>query len=435
MAAADARLRCAASLAAAVPPLVLIACIGAWGVDVPYWDQWVVAPLMDQLFSGRLDLADVWRQHNDHRVFVPRLVMLGLARLSGWDVRWEMAANVVFAAAVFFATLRLVRRERRWLAAPAVSLLVFNLNQWENWAWGQQLVVLVNVAAVAAGVALLAAPAAGTVRLGGAAVAGTVASYSFANGLLFWPLALPLVWRSRSGRRPRVAAWCAAAAAVIAFFFVDYEFTAGSSSVPSSPGDLALVGAYVAVFVGAPVFAYDGKLAGAGGVLALTAFAVLGARLLRKRPAAAWPWIVLAGYGIGSGVVAAAGRLHLGLELAMSSRYLTMANFFWLGLLGLAFEAWDAAPPPPRVRTLARVAAAVAAASLVAGCVWGGVLFREQHLDRSKARRALAAGTLDEGLPHIYPDNRIPPAYVEGLRRHRLSLFRDVPPARDDGRR
>jgi hypothetical protein len=87
------------------------------------------------------------------------------------------------------------------------------------------------------------------------------------------------------------------------------------------------------------------------------------------------------------------------------------------------------------VRTLARVAAAVAAASLVAGCVWGGVLFREQHLDRSKARRALAAGTLDEGLPHIYPDNRIPPAYVEGLRRHRLSLFRDVPPARDDGRR
>lgn len=423
MSAAEGRARLAAWLAAAVPPLLLAACVYAWGVDVPYWDQWVMAPLMDRLFSGRLDLADVWSQHNDHRVFFPRLLMLGLARLSGWDVRWEMAASVAAAAAILLAAVRLAPPERRRLAAPAFSLLVFNLNQWESWAWGLQLVVFVNAAAVAGGLALLAAGAGRARNLAGAAALGTVASYSFANGLLFWPLSLPLVLLPREGRRRRTLAWCAVAAAVTAVFFVGYDAQAGSSpAVPASAVGLARFAAYVAVFLGAPVFAYDGKLAGAGGVLAAAAFAVLAARRVRERPAAAWPWIVLAGYGIASGVVAAAGRLPLGLELAMSSRYITSSNFFWLGLVGLTLAASDTAKP--RARAWIRTAAAVAAASLVASSIWGGVLFHEQYVDRSKARRALVAGRLDENVPLIYPGNRIPPERVEALRRHRLSAFR-----------
>lgn len=422
--------RAAPWIAAAMPFLALAVTVYLWGVDLPYWDQWLVAPLIEALLEGRLDLADVWRQHNDHRVFFPRLLMLAMAWATSWNIRWELAMNVACAAVVFLVVTRWLRTSSppspaRRLAAPAVSLLVFNLNQWENWSWGLQLVVLLNVAAVAAGLWVLARGAHEIPNLVFGAALGTVATYSFSNGFLFWPLALPLVARPAGKRRARVTAWIFVAIVVGAFFFYGYSFSLGASRISLTIAEMPRAAAYAVVFLGAPVCAYDGKLAAAAGLVAVGAFAGLVVRLVRDRRFfvdRALPWMALAGYGIGSAALAAAGRLHLGLELAMSSRYIVFGNFFWLGLLGLVLvrpAGGDGAPRWPL-----RLSAAAVAISLVAGSVWGGVQLHQQYLERTRAREALREDRFRPDLPLVVPGNAIPREELEALERHRLSLFR-----------
>ncbi len=36
-------------------------------VDVPFWDQWKLVPLLEKSYEGTLSLKDLWSQHNLHR--------------------------------------------------------------------------------------------------------------------------------------------------------------------------------------------------------------------------------------------------------------------------------------------------------------------------------------------------------------------------------
>jgi len=53
-------------------------------VAVPFWDEWETpgAQLADYC-QGSLDWADLFGQHNEHRLFFPRLIWLPLAILAG----------------------------------------------------------------------------------------------------------------------------------------------------------------------------------------------------------------------------------------------------------------------------------------------------------------------------------------------------------------
>src|SRR6266403_432477 len=85
----------AAVFLAVVPPALIIASVVHYAVNVPYCDQWMVVSRVADFVEGRASLATLWAPHNEHRFPIPFLLMLGLARLSHWDVRWEMAAGVV----------------------------------------------------------------------------------------------------------------------------------------------------------------------------------------------------------------------------------------------------------------------------------------------------------------------------------------------------
>lgn len=418
-------------LLAALPLAVLVGFVAFHGVDVPYWDQWLLVPLMEDFHEGQLEVADLWAQHAAHRIFFPRLVFLSLAGVSGWNIRWELALNVVLACGIFLVATSLIRGAwhegspvPRWLIAPAVSLLVFNLNQWENWSWGFQIVMFLSSVAMLGGLGLLIRGADRLRNVVAAAGLGVVASFSFASGLLFWPLGLPLVMVPRRGRLPRLLVWSALTATVVGSYLHGFSLTTGTSGgpLPTSPGELARCAAFAVVCLAVPVVSYDGRLAAVVG-LAVCLFLVLALlRLRRSVLLSVLPWLAVAGYGVGTAVLAAVGRWHLGVSLAMSSRYITATNFFWLALLGL-IVAWPA-EVPAKVRPFLRTAAAALILSLLASSVWGGACLHQQSLDRRAARNALAAGELGPSSPWLLPENRIPPGLVDTLRRYRWSLFR-----------
>ena len=80
------------------PVAYLLVFLIGFTVDVPYWDQWDLVPLLQKMDDGSLSLNDLWSQHNEHRLLFPRLVMLVLARISDWNIYLEYAVSFVLAS-------------------------------------------------------------------------------------------------------------------------------------------------------------------------------------------------------------------------------------------------------------------------------------------------------------------------------------------------
>jgi hypothetical protein len=58
-------------------------------------------PLLDKMYRGELAFPDLWAQHNEHRLLFPKIIMLVLARSTGWDIRYELALNLLLAIGIF----------------------------------------------------------------------------------------------------------------------------------------------------------------------------------------------------------------------------------------------------------------------------------------------------------------------------------------------
>ena len=170
-----------------------------YSLDMPYLDQWEFAVLLGKSYEGHLDFQDFWKLHNEHRVLFPRIFLLLLARLSHWNLLWELAANLLLGVVIFGVFLYIWRRAAgrcgyggftpvdSWVAV-LMSLLSFSMSQWQNWFVGWQAAEFIQLLAVLFGLILLDTdhPVAG--RIAGAAVLGFVATFSFASGLVFWPV-------------------------------------------------------------------------------------------------------------------------------------------------------------------------------------------------------------------------------------------------------
>ena len=89
----------------------LVVFVRTFGVDCPHYDEWENVPAL----TGEQPLTWkwLWHQHNEHRIVVPRLVYLGLTRVSHGDFRtgfgesarmvWPESRPVVLA--ILVATL------------------------------------------------------------------------------------------------------------------------------------------------------------------------------------------------------------------------------------------------------------------------------------------------------------------------------------------
>src|SRR5215813_2809974 len=61
------------------PIIATLAYIALYGVNVPFLDDWLFIEFMQKYMTQGITLQDLFKQHNEHRIFFPRLVMLGLA--------------------------------------------------------------------------------------------------------------------------------------------------------------------------------------------------------------------------------------------------------------------------------------------------------------------------------------------------------------------
>ena len=81
-----------------------------YGRNLPTWDDWSMVPAWTG--SQPLTLSWLWSQHNEHRIPLTRLIMLGLLKVSGGDLRSGMILNALLLSALALAFMITVGRLR-----------------------------------------------------------------------------------------------------------------------------------------------------------------------------------------------------------------------------------------------------------------------------------------------------------------------------------
>jgi hypothetical protein len=434
---------------ASLPLLILIFFIAKYRVEVPQADEWSLVPLVDKSYQGDLQFKDLWALHNEHRLLFPRILLLQIIRISHWQIIYELIAIVLFATISFFATLSLIKKTQLnksspWLI-PFLSLMIFSLNQSENWFFGWNIQIFMNITAVILGLSLIGAFEFSWIRLIAAAVIGIIATYSFANGFLFWPLAFLLLWQKRNSTNRSVIVfsfWIFIAVLSFALYLHGYSRPAEHPS-PWNFLDRPLSAVnYFFAYLGSPLLAFCKKTpdvarwmsekgmsipqviifianhaASIAGFVGLMLFIFAFHKLKNHQN---WN-VVLIFFALGcyvllSAILSTIARSGLGMANALSLRYITISIWFWISL-----AMFYALGTQLKFRTLFL---AVLAFFLILNSVYGGFYAIKVHSYLMPARSEVLRLQDENLLKRLYPDVEYIRKSVQIMQRYHLSVFR-----------
>ncbi|MFM6192415.1 MAG: hypothetical protein ACKPFB_21235, partial [Planktothrix sp.] len=80
-----------------IPILGVTGFIIRFGVNVPFYDQWVLPALFEKTATGTLAFKDLFELHNNHRILFPRLIFIGLGFISNWNIKLELLFSLGLA--------------------------------------------------------------------------------------------------------------------------------------------------------------------------------------------------------------------------------------------------------------------------------------------------------------------------------------------------
>jgi len=357
------------ALIAMLPAFQMWDWVSSTWVPLPYMDEWhTPASQFESWRRGTLTLAEMFSLHNESRKFFPRLLYFALERFGGWDVRKEICVGFLAVCALCFLLWHLLRRTPgatqlstlMWWAL--MSFICFAPVQLENFLYGIQLEPFFP------GLALMAAAAVNLSRLSLRAKTlinlslAFVATYTFANGMLVWLLAWPLILPNEhkfgAGRWIWPGVYFVAAALSIGCYFIGYHrpsYHPPFIAVETRFWDLAH---YFVLWIG-NYFASDFAGPLVLGLCALTLFVAGAAFALwtiswRGNWRSYYPWLLLGAYSCATAAITAVGRLGFGIQQALDNRYVAFSRFFYIALLGLYFAIYvdRVRAGPPIVRGL-----------------------------------------------------------------------------------
>jgi uncharacterized membrane protein AbrB (regulator of aidB expression) len=93
--------------------------VTAFGVNIPYWDEWDgVVVILDKFRSHQLDLPFLFSQHNEHRMLFPRIIFLIAGLLTNLNIKALIYINWVFCSGLYLLLVYYLFRNRTTLPPP-----------------------------------------------------------------------------------------------------------------------------------------------------------------------------------------------------------------------------------------------------------------------------------------------------------------------------
>lgn len=426
-------------LVAFLPPILLAGLIGQSWVNLPVWDDWDMPGLLfrEYFVEGRFSWRQLFAQHNESRMVVPKLLMWVSALCNGWDTRVPMALSWAAAVGIFVQFVWLLRKAVRtspasqWCFAAVLSAVLFSPNQWENWLMSIQVVVFLPPLCLTGCLVVQRSALPYRSKVIVCALLSLISTFSNSNGMLCWILGAPLPWVTdpegdRKLTRFATLKWMAIygfcfVATALAYFW-DYKSPAGHPSLSFALEHPLAVAHYFIVWLGNPFCRGIGfdplTSAFALGLLVIAALAVFLWAAWRRRQwifsGRGWvpfhPWAMLILYALVSGLVAAFGRAGFGIDQAISVRYIGFSCYVYLGLIGLTACLAGRVEDGPSSLRQSRLAWIAAAALFLALFIpnWldGRLAFkwRQREVEEMKlAIQLLPLIPMNPALSRVYP--------------------------------
>jgi len=326
--------------------LALAAYLVRFSINMPYLDEWLdTLPLAARLQEGSLSVEDLWRSHNGHRIVFPRLILLGVAHLTRWNVRYVVSLNFLLSVGTLWVVGAVALKTRReghggWAAfIVASSLLLFSFGHWRNWLNAFQVALFMSVFFATLGISLLSAPVLTLGRMVGAGVCGLLATGSFGNGPIYWLVGLALLVVRRAEPKKQFS-WLIVSALVIAA----YVHALGTRVDGVGSRHPATYLTQLMIYLGRPVCTFNDSGAQLLGAIGSCAFlAMIGATLWRRQERAP-----MALFALGMGLYSLlSGAMTVWIRPGVSPQQYTIAVPLWIAnaamlIAGdaLAIAAW-----------------------------------------------------------------------------------------------
>lgn len=418
-----------------------------YGSVVPFMDEWAIVPTLSGNRPFTLDW--LWAQHNEHRIPLARLILLGLYHATDFDVRSGMLFTVctlgLLAAALICAAQKV--RGRASYADAFFPLALLNWGHAFNLLMGWQVVFTVPVAL--AGMLLLAiVRGGGTPGLGSLVTAGVcvlLLPLSGGMGLALVPAAALwlavcgiALWRSDRPHARRDAAVALAFAvggtALVGLYFVGFEKPAHSPAAPDAARVIRGMLGFLATGLG-HVFESAWYVSSAVAVLALAGAAVALSIAWARRPEERLRVLGLAAFLGGLVCLALAvgwGRAGADVRASQANRYASLSVFALCGCY-FAFVLYG----PLRGGRCGQALLCLAAAAWLwpnaaEGAGYGGKLHAFLQPFADDLHAGVPRSILGECFTHppnkLYPEQEHLTQYLGMLFDARLGMFRELKP-------
>ena len=422
----------------------------------PFSDHWDLIPLYREMKAGDLELGDLFGLHGNHWHASGYAVQLGLSDVTDMAHWAECLASILIAVIGFIALMRLLMVSMDLLAISQATawvfgvsaLFFFSLDQSANWLWGWQVAVFINLAGALWTIERLSLPAISVRNTGLAAIACALAIYAFGTGWALIPIGFALlILRGALSTQPgRVSLliWSVLTGLLLWHFFLALnEATSqyGLGSLPDFSVGQSWIGVfeYTANFLASPVvrFARDSALVATllgSGILCWAVF-----KLLTVDRQYAWtaalPFLALAAYSVGAGLLTALGRWEaFGTHQAFVSRYISFGTFFWIAVFALAIFAVAKTSHRTHKRTFAVLGLLLVLKIANQPSVIGKSITLSNEV--ADSARQLAA-VYPNITPEMHEGLLIPAqqaeAHLQTLYEHRVSLFANIPEPASEG--
>ncbi|MCL1463636.1 hypothetical protein [Argonema galeatum] len=221
-----------------IPLCILLWFIASFGINTPFWDQMEFPYIFQLVATGKANFETFFNQHNEHRIFFPKLIITALAFASKWDIRYELYTSVFLTIITFLCFYKISLNQAETgngnIANIFTCMLLFSLVQWENWLWGFQIAWFLINTCVAIAILILYScknwyP---IVRIFLAAIFCCIASFSTAHGLMSWLALIPLVVSMSGNNRQklqRILIWLGFCIISVALYSIGYQKIANPS--------------------------------------------------------------------------------------------------------------------------------------------------------------------------------------------------------------
>ncbi|MGK7920152.1 MAG: hypothetical protein AB4080_09140 [Trichodesmium sp.] len=344
-----------------LPVLFMGISILKYGVNFPFSDQWPLAVMFEKIYAGNLTFDDLFAQFHESRKFFPRLIFIGLAFLTNWDIRYEMLV-------IFFLTclvsINIYLLSRLTIKANLITqlfiflvanLLIFSPAQYENWLWGIQVVVYIPIACLT-GCLLISQTKINLVnKFIICFFLCTISTFSYANGMLTWVLVFPALAIVASRKWQEIFTknlWIILGGflgliinAVV--YFYDYQKPDKHPSFLSAITQPVDTFHYFFVFLGAPLGFENLTVATIVGAVVFGLWIFLFWQFLRLVKTdflllhRLSSWLIIGFYAIISGAVTSIGRVGFGVTQALAPRYTAFSLYLTVSLVYLLAIFWQ----------------------------------------------------------------------------------------------